>query len=45
LFAPSLVALDIVPKNEKKKLKKKAQLQHLKTGQLAAGGRERFVIC
>jgi hypothetical protein len=45
LFAPSLVALDIVPKNEKKKKKKKrAQLQHLKIGHLAAGERERFVI-
>jgi hypothetical protein len=33
LFAPSLVAFDIVPKNEKKKKlkKKRAQLQHLKT--------------
>jgi hypothetical protein len=45
LFASSLVALDIILKNEKKKkLKKRAQLQHLKTGHLATGGRERFVI-
>jgi hypothetical protein len=45
LFAPSLVALDIVPKNKKKKnLKKRAQLKHLKTGHLDPGGHERFVI-
>jgi hypothetical protein len=42
---PISVALDIVLKNKKKKnLKKRAQLQHLKTGHLAAGGCERFVI-
>jgi hypothetical protein len=45
LFAPSLLALDIVLKNKKKKnFKKRAQLQYLKTGHLAAGGREGFGI-
>jgi hypothetical protein len=46
MFLPSLVVVDIVLKNtKKKKLKKnRAQPQQLKTGHLSAGGRERFVI-